>query len=122
MAANIRSRVESLQEWIKQGKILEAMNEFYDPDVSMQENAGAPTVGLTANIEREKQFLAQVKKWKGYTVTALGVGDNTTFVENIIEFVNTAGQDVRQMQVAVQRWNDAGKITSEHFYYDASKK
>jgi hypothetical protein len=37
---------------IRQGKIIEGMNEFYAKDKKMQENAHPPTVGLDANIER----------------------------------------------------------------------
>ena len=97
------------------------MNEFYAPDVRMQENANAPTVGLAANIERERQFLAGVKEWKRFTVLAKAANDDVTFVENRIEFIATSGAAVRMQQVSVARWRD-GKIVEERFYYDASPK
>ena len=59
----ISERVEQLKQYIDEGKILEAMNEFYHDDVVMQENSETPTEGLAANIEREKQFLSIVKRW-----------------------------------------------------------
>ena len=114
---NLRERVEKLQEYIKTGRIIEAMNEFYDSNVSMQENAGPATVGLAANIEREKVFLSNVKEWKGYTVKALAVGDEVSMVENTIDFINTQGAPVHYEQVTVQRWKN-GKVISERFYYD----
>lgn len=43
--------------YIRQGKIIEAMNEFYDKDTVMQDNANSPP-----NIEREKQFMGGVKE------------------------------------------------------------
>ena len=52
-----RERVQGLQDYIRGGRIIDAMREFYAPDVRMQENASPPTVGLEPNIEREKQFL-----------------------------------------------------------------
>ncbi len=118
---NITERVNALQEYIKTGRVLEAMNEFYAPDVAMQENANPPTVGLAANIEREKQFLAQVKVWKGYTVKAVAAAADSSLVESVIEFTNQQDQPVRLEQVASQRWRN-GKIVHERFYYDASKK
>jgi hypothetical protein len=117
---SIQARAEALQEYIKSGRILEAMTEFYAPDLAMQENAKPPTLGLAANIEREKQFLAQVKEWKGYTVKSIAFGTDVSIVENVIEFINTAGQDVRLEQVSVQRWNK-GKVIHERFYYDTGK-
>ncbi len=117
---NIQARCESLQEYIKSGRIMEAMNEFYAPDLTMQENAKPPTHGLAANIEREKQFLSQVKQWKGYTVKAIGFANDVSLVESRMEFVNTAGQSVTLEQVSVQRWKN-GKIVNERFYYDTGK-
>ncbi len=71
--------MNDLFDHIRQGKIIEAMNEFYDKDTVMLDNANPPTVGLAANIEREKQFMSGVKEWKGCNVTASAVGDNVTF-------------------------------------------
>jgi hypothetical protein len=58
--ANLQQRLNDLFGYIRQGKIIEAMNEFYDKDTVMQENTHPPTKGLGANIEREKQFMSSV--------------------------------------------------------------
>ena len=118
---NVRERVNGLVEYIQTGRILEAMTEFYAPDVQMQENANPPAVGLAANIEREKQFLANVKEWKGFAVKALAAEGDVSLMESTIDFVAQNGADVHIEQVSVARWKD-GKIVHERFYYDASKK
>lgn len=118
---SVRDRVNGLVEYIQTGRILEAMTEFYAPDVQMQENANPPAVGLAANIEREKQFLANVKEWKGFAVKALAAEGDVSLMESTIDFVAQNGADVHIEQVAVARWKD-GKIVHERFYYDASKK
>ena len=78
---NLQQRLADLFSYIRQGKIIEAMSEFYDKETVMQDNANPPTKGLAANIEREKQFMSGVKEWKGFNVTASAVGDNVTFYE-----------------------------------------
>ena len=113
--------MNDLFSYIRQGKIIEAMTEFYEQDAQMQENANPPTVGLAANIEREKQFMSGVKEWKGFNVTASAVGDNVTFYECSLDFIATTGQPVHMEQVVVSRWNN-GKIVHERFCYDAGKK
>ena len=118
---NLQQRVQDLHNHIRQGKIIEAMNEFYDTDTVMQDNANTPTNGLAANIEREKQFMSGVKEWKGFNVTAIGVGDNVTFYEAVMDFVATSGQDMHLEQVSVAKWRN-GKIVHERFYYDTGKK
>ncbi len=118
---NLQQRLNDLFGYIRQGKILEAMTEFYDKDAKMQENANPPTVGQAANLEREKQFLSGVKEWKGFNVTASAVGDDVTFYECSLDFIATNGQAVHMEQVVVTRWKD-GKIVHERFYYDTGAK
>lgn len=118
---NLQDRLSGLLGHIGQGKIIEAMNEFYDKDTVMQDNANPPTKGLAANIEREKQFLSGVKEWKGFSVKASAAGDNVTFYESTMDFIATNGQPVHMEQVAVAKWNN-GKIVHERFYYDTGKK
>ena len=118
---NLQQRLQDLFGYVRQGKIIEAMNEFYDQDTAMQENANPPTKGLAANIEREKQFLNNVKEWKGFNVTSSAVGDNVTFYECTIDFIATTGQPVHMEQVSVAKWKN-GKIVHERYYYDTGKK
>jgi len=118
--ANLQQRLNDLFGYIRQGKIIEAMNEFYDKDTVMQENANSPTKGLAANIEREKQFMSGVKELNGFTITASGIGDNVTFYESTSDIVTTGGMPVHVEQVAVAKWKD-GKIVHERFYYDTGK-
>jgi hypothetical protein len=121
-ATDLRAAVDSLFEHMATGKILEAMSTFYDQNVAMQENANDPTVGLDANIEREKQFLAGIKEWKSLDIHAVGLEGDTSegsaLIEYSFDFINTDNQAVRYEQVAVQTWKN-GKITRERFYYNA---
>ena len=118
---NLQPRLNDLFSYIGQGKIIDAMSEFYDTDTVMQDNANPPTKGLAANVEREKQFLSGVKEWKGFNVTASGVGDNVTFYECSLDFITTSGQPVQLEQVVVAKWKN-GKIVHERFYYDTGSK
>jgi ketosteroid isomerase-like protein len=116
----IADRVAELLRYIQSGRIIEAMNEFYAEDTVMQENRNVPTRGLAANIEREKQFLSQVKEWRGFEATATAVNGDVSFIESTMDFVATNGAEVHLEQVSVARWRD-GKIVSERFYYDSAK-
>ena len=119
--ANLHQRLQDLLHHIRQGKIIEAMNEFYDKDTVMQENANPPTKGLAANIEREKQAMSGVKELKGFNVTAQGADDNVTFYEFTADYIVTSGQAMHAEQVSVAKWRN-GKIVHERFYYDTGKK
>src|SRR3954466_1124583 len=99
------ARVAELVSYIQSGRIHDAMLEFYADDVTMQENNSPPTVGLPANVEREKQFVASVKEWKSLNVetVAIDAKRNRSVVQSTAAFVNQQGQHIQMDQVAVQQ-------------------
>jgi ketosteroid isomerase-like protein len=99
------------------------MHEFYDDDVSMQENNNPPVVGKNANVEREKQFVAYVKAWKSFNIRAVGIDESRgiALIQSDFEFDAVDGKTIKYDQVSVQQWRD-GKIVHEKFYYDSAKK
>jgi hypothetical protein len=116
MSDNIRERVDQLNGMILEGKIMEAMGEFYTDDVVMAENDNEPTVGLKANLEREQAFVDNTT-WYGAELKNVAIGDGISMVEWWLDFHNTQyGPRLAFTQVAVQRWRD-GKIYDERFYY-----
>lgn len=118
---NLEQRVADLVAHIQQGKILEAMDAFYAPDAAMQENNKPATVGLAANVEREKQFLAYVKQWKSFNIRAVGIDQakGIALIQSDFEFDAVDGKTIKYDQVSVQQWKD-GKIVHEKFYYDSA--
>jgi len=65
--------------------------------------------------------MSGVKEWKGFNVTAQGVGDDVTFYECTMDFIATSGQPIHMEQVVVSRWKN-GTIVQERFYYDTGAK
>ena len=120
-SVDLAQRLNDLLDHIRQGRILEAMEEFYADDAVMEEPAYGRTEGLPANIEREKAFLASVREWKGFDVAAIGVGENVTFYEHTMDWVDVDGENVHVEQIARAIWKD-GKIVHERFYYDNAGK
>ena len=114
---DLDQRQKDLIEYIRSGRILDAMREFYAPDTVMIEGNGTATRGLEANLAREQLFLESVKDWKGFEATAVGRGDGVTFLEAVLEYTSVEDQEVRLEQVSVQHWRD-GRIVQERFYYD----
>ena len=79
---DLRHRVDTLNTMIQQGRIMEAMEEFYADNVVMSENDAEPTVGLAANLERE-----QALKMLGVPAgrpRVVFVGDSMTFGQSVV--------------------------------------
>ncbi|MFK7759838.1 MAG: SnoaL-like domain-containing protein [Phycisphaerales bacterium] len=113
---NTNVRLNELLGYIREGRIMDAMNEFYADNVTMKEPAYGATYGLKANLDREQQFVDSVAEFKRFESPKVHIGDDTSSYENIMEWTGTDGRDVRVEQVAVQEWKD-GKIVHERFYY-----
>lgn len=113
----LQDRLEDLFFYIRDGRILDAINEFYAEDAVMQDNALPPTVGREANLEREREFLSTVKEWQRFDGTAKGVGENVTFYETVMGWVATDGTPVHVKQVVVAIWQD-GQIIQERYYHN----
>ncbi len=117
MADNVR--IKEMLEYLAQGRIMDAMREFYADDVVMEEPAYGATVGLAANLEREEAFVASVQEFKNFEASKVGIGDDVSLYENVMDWVDVEGNNVHVEQVVVAQWRD-GKIVHERFYYDSA--
>ena len=116
MAVDLKQRVDRLNQMILEGKIMEAMREFYADDVAMAENDEAACEGLEANLVREEDFVNNTT-WYGLELRGVAVGDDVTMVRWWMDFYNKHyGNRLAFTQVAVQQWR-GDKIFDERFYY-----
>ena len=109
-------RINDLLDYIRNGRIMDAMREFYADDVVMEEPANGATVGLSANLVREQKFVDSVAEFKGFETPTVTMGADSSCYENVMDWTTTDGQDIHVEQVVVQQWRD-GKIVHERFYY-----
>jgi len=117
MNVDLKARVDQLNQWIQEGRIMDAMREFYTDDLVMAENDNPPTMGLAANLEREQKFVDNTK-WYGLELKGVAVGDGVTMSQWFMDFhTEHYGARLRFTQVAVQRWR-GDKIYDERFYYN----
>jgi len=106
-----------LNQKIQEGKVMEAFEEFYADDVSMQENDDPPIAGKDANRKREEEFGDQIEQFHGAECRSHGAGGNQTFAEWSYDMTLKGIGRVKMNEVAVRTWRD-GKIVNEHFYYN----
>ena len=119
MSHNTPERAKALVEYVTAGRILDALQEFYAPDVVMQDNNNPPCVGKDANLEREKGFLAYVKEIHQLEATAVVASGDQAAIHYIFDFTGIDGKRMRLDQVALQTWKD-GFIVNERFLYDSA--
>lgn len=116
---SVKENVQKLISLAEQGKFMEAIQEFYAEDATMQENNAPPRVGLEALLENERRFLGSIKEIKS-RVDSFVVDGNHAAINWVFEITNLKGQKISLNEIAYQLWQD-GKIIREKFYYDPAQ-
>ena len=99
-----RERVAALIERVEQGRYVEALQEFYTDDATMQENGRAPRVGLKKLIEHERGVMAAFKEVRTLPVKTWLVDGDNAVIHWVFEFTRHDGGRFRMDELTMQRW------------------
>lgn len=109
--------LESFIAMVEANDHVRAIQSFYTPDASMQENLDQPRKGRDGLAAREAAFLKLWAKVESHCVRpAFHAGDHVV-IRWIFEFIAADGSKRKMDELAYQRW-DGDKIAEERFYYD----
>ena len=106
------ARVERLIQCVRDGKIYQAVGEFYAHDVELGRGALAPMFGLETAGGRKFRSRNEDAEWVGFRVHGVGVNGDTSFIECSLDFLMECGERFSVKQVSIAQWRD-GKIVKE---------
>jgi hypothetical protein len=115
--SDLKTNVETLNNMILEGKILDAFEKFYDDDVVMQDNNYPVREGKAVNREYEEKFVNGLTEFRGAKVLNSIVSEDIVATEWWMDYTHKDFGSRNYKQLAVQRWKD-GKIVEEKFYYN----
>ena len=115
-----RERVAALIRRVEQGRYVEALEEFYADDATMQENGNPPRVGLKALIAHERSVMAAFKEIRTLPVKSWLVDGDRVVIHWIFEFRRPDGTRFRMDELAHQLWR-GDRVAEERFYYDPAQ-
>ena len=113
---SLSEKIRDLNTLVLEGKLLEAFEKYYHDDVVMQENSLAPTIGKTANREREKIFLGNITEFRSAKLIDTVAGEDVSMVVWEYDYTHREWGVRNYRQASVQKWKD-GKINKEQFIY-----
>ncbi len=97
-----------------EGKILEALEEFYADDATFQEGNQPKQTSKAQHREHLTGFFATLKAFNGATLHAQAIGGNIALSEWTFDMVGPEGA-ILWNEVLRREWKD-GKVISERFY------
>ncbi len=114
---------ETLERFIalvEQNAHVEAVEQFYTADASMQENQGAPRVGRDAHAANERRVLARARSLTSQCVPPVFVNGDHVVIRWIFRFEWQDGTVTRMEELAYQRW-EGERVAEETFFYDPAQ-
>jgi ketosteroid isomerase-like protein len=115
-----RERVQAFIAMVESNAHVEAIEAFYHPHASMQENNAAPRVGRDVLVAHERAFLERLQSVHTHRVETFLVDGDHVVVNWVFEFVDRAGKKRRMEELALQVW-EGDRIAQERFFYDPAQ-
>ena len=100
---------------------VEAVEEFYTADSTMQENGSKPRVGRDAHAASERKVMARAKAISSQCVRPVFVNGDHVVIRWIFRFEWQDGSVTRMEELAWQRW-EGERIAEETFFYDPAQR
>jgi ketosteroid isomerase-like protein len=115
-----RDRVEALVAMVEAGRYDEAIEAFYHPHASMQENQAPPRVGRDGLVAGERKVMARYATMVTHPTDVVLVDGDRSVIRWRFEFTPAQGPAMKLEELALQRW-EGDRIAEEQFYYDPAQ-
>jgi hypothetical protein len=116
-----QTTLERFIERVEQNAHADAIEEFYTPDASMQENQAAPRTGRDRLVANERDVLARARSVRSQCVRPLFVAGDRVVIRWIFDFEWLDGRRTHMEELAYQRW-EGERIAEEQFFYDPAQR
>jgi ketosteroid isomerase-like protein len=116
-----QSTLDAFVALVVGGRHDDAIEQFYTPDASMQENLDPPRKGRAGLIAREKAVMAHFQEIRSRAEGPVFHSGDHVVIRWVFEFVRADGTSWTMDELAYQRW-DGEKIAKERFYYDPAQR
>jgi hypothetical protein len=110
-------RVNQFVAAVRDGRYVEAIEDFYAEESSMKENLGPERKGRDLLIQHEKAVLGGLKGMTTHHVGAVLIDGDHVVINWVFEMTGNDGSVRRLDELALQTWR-GDQIVQEQFYYD----
>jgi len=115
---------ETLERFIarvEQNAHAEAIEEFYTPTASIQENQAPPRVGRDMLVEGERRTLSLARSVTSSCVRPIFMHGDRVVIRWIFRFEWLDGSVTDMEELAYQRW-EGERLAEEQFFYDPAQR
>jgi ketosteroid isomerase-like protein len=106
---------------VEQGMYVEAIEQFYAEDATMQENGEPPRGGREVLVAGERKVLAAHKEARTLPGSWFLLEGDRVVIHWAFAFTRHDGRSFRMEELAHQRWR-GDRIAEERFFYDPEQR
>lgn len=99
----------------------QAIEDFYAPHATMQENQAPPRVGRDQLLAGERQVMARAASIESRCVRPVFVNGDHVVIRWVFRFVWRDDSVTEMEELAYQRW-EGERIAAEQFFYDPAQR
>lgn len=112
--------VEEFIATVVSGRHVEAIERFYAPDATMQENLNPPRCGRDNLVATERAALARHREIATRPVDFYAIDGDRVVIHWIFDLTALDGKCFTLDEISLQRW-EGDKIIQERFYFDPAQ-
>ena len=109
--------LENFVTMVEANQHVEAVERFYTPNATLQDNQSLKTRGKKKQIENEKNLLLKVKKMYSKCIRPYFIKDNYVVIKWHFRFDFKDETFIDIEEIAYQQWNGE-QIEKEQFFFD----
>jgi len=112
-----RERVQAFIATVENARYVEALEDFYHPHATMQDNQQPPRVGRDRLIADERATMSRFVEMKTDRVTDLLIDDDKVMIRWKFTFIPPQGPPIFMEELSLQLWS-GDRIAEERFFFD----
>jgi ketosteroid isomerase-like protein len=116
----LKTTVDTFIATVVSGQHAEAIERFYAPHATMQENHHPPRVGRDLLVAHERAALAKHSAVFTHAVDFYAIEGDRVAIHWVFDFTRLDGKTFTIDEFAYQRW-EGEKIVAERFFYDPAQ-
>lgn len=111
------AQIESFTKLVEEGHFVEAIEQYYHTDASMQENEAPPRYGKEALIAHERSFLESLQSISCRLLGPVMINGDHVTIRWRFDFQPLDGPVRSMEEIAYQFWQ-GDRVLREKFFYD----
>ena len=115
MQKNLQELSNAMNEMVKNGKLIDAAEKYYAPNIRTVEFDGRVTDGRQAAMKKLTDFVGSIQKVKEITLLRSAAGDNASFSEFILDLEMKDGSGIYLHEIVRSLWEN-GQIVEERYF------